>query len=473
MIKGGLVGSTFSGLSTALSALYAQRQGLDLTGQNVANANTQGYTRQRLNLESRGAPTVPAFFSTYDGPGNGVDVADIGRLRNQFLENRAHNEHGTSAQLTVRKNTLAQIEDVFNEPSADGLQAQLSDFWNAWHDLSNRPGDNAARSQLLQRANTLADSVNQAGKALEDQWQGNRTQLTTLVAEVNTTAKSIAELNTAIKRNTQAGLPANEMADQRDLLIMKLADKVGASVKTGQDGALDVYVGGSALVRGQSVQELEVRGATEFSQAKLTAIPRETVQVSWKADGYPAALNSGEGGGYLEALNTLVPKGYDDGDQFAANLLTAVNTAHAAGYGTDGVTGRDLFAWRPEGGITVAITSPEQVGAAAVAGSTLDGGQASKLAALANDPAGPDAKLRAVITQLGVDAQTANRRSTIQNSITTQVDASREAESGVDLDEEMTNMLAFQRAYEGAARVLTSIDQALDTLINRTGRVGL
>ncbi len=466
------MGSTFSGLSTALSALYAQRQGLDLAGQNVANANTEGYTRQRLNLASRGAPTTPAFYSTYDGPGNGVDVTDIGRLRNQFLEQRGHTEHGTNNLLTVRKTTLSQIEDIFNEPSDSGVQSQLSDFWNAWHDVANRPGDKAARSQLMQRASTLSDSINQASSSLETQWQSNRTQLTTLVAEVNTTAKAIGELNTAIRRNTQAGLPANEMADQRDLLIMKLADKVGASVKTGQDGALDVYVGGSALVRGQTVQQLQVSGATEFSQAMLDASPRQTVQVTWEGDGYPAALTSGEGAGYLEALNTLVPKAYDDGRQFVDTLLISVNTLHAAGYGSDGVTGRDLFVRAADGTVSVAITSVDQVAAADTAGSTLDGGMATKLAALGRDPAGPDAALRQLVTQLGVDAQTANRRSAIQASITTQVDASRESESGVDLDEEMTNMLAFQHAYEGAARVLTAIDQSLDTLINRTGLVG-
>jgi flagellar hook-associated protein 1 FlgK len=462
--------STFSGLSTALSALYTHRRGLDLTGQNIANANTEGYSRQRLNLEAIGAPATPAFFSTYEGAGGGVTVADMQRLRDAFLESRGQTEHAKGHFLSVRSDALAGIEDVLAEPGDTGLQAQLSEFWNGWHDVANRPGDTAARSQLLQRASTLTDSLHQAHDALDRQWTATRTQLRTVVDEVNTAARNIAELNLAIRRDSQADIPSNELADRRDLLVMRLADLVGATTRGGEDGVLDVYVGGTALVRGSVSVELQVAGADVFDQTMAT--PPQQVVIEWKKDGYPATVTAGQAAGHLDSLNSTVPGYATRLDGFAADLATRVNTVHRTGFGMDGVDNRDFFTGTTAASITVAVATPEQLGASAFPAGARDGSRADQVAALAVDPNGPDGFYRQLVVDLGVDTQTAARRSQIQGDVTAKVDASRDAQSGVDLDEEMVNMLTFQRAYEGAARVMSSIDQALDTLINRTGLVG-
>jgi flagellar hook-associated protein 1 len=462
--------SSFSGLSAALSALQAQRRGLDVTGQNIANANTAGYSRQRVVLDAAGAPATPAFFATYQGSGSGVDVSDVERLRNIFLESRGHTEHGRDSFLAARSDTLAQVEDLLAEPSDRGLQAQLSEFWNGWHDIANRPGDAAARSQLLQRASTLTDSLRQSHAALGAQWTASRTQLATVADEVNTTAESVAELNQAIRRSTQAGIPAPELADRRDLLVMRLAELTGATTRVGDGGTVDVYLGGTALVRGSSTETVEVTGAVLFDEA--TGTPAVAVTLSWAKDGYPATVERGHAAGLLDALNTTLPGYAGNLDAFAADLATQVNAVHRTGFGLDGIDGRDFFAGTTAASLAVALTGTDQLAASQYGGGKIDGSRADAMARLASDPAGPDVGYRRMVVDLGVEVQTAARRAEIQANITAQVDASREAQAGVDLDEEMVNMLAFQRAYEGAARVMTAIDEAIDTLINRTGLIG-
>lgn len=459
--------SSFSGLSTALSALYAHRRGLDLTGQNVANANTDGYSRQRLDMRSAGASAVPAMWAVSRHVGEGVTIAGVQRLRDSFLESRAHTEHGRSALLTGQQSTLARIEQTFNEPSDTGLQGQLADFWAGWADVANHPEDLAARSQLLQRAATLTDTFRRSSAALDGQWTTQREQLATTVATVNTTATNVAELNQAIRRAEQAGVSSNDLKDQRDLLVMSLADLTGGTVRSGEDGVVDVYLGGTALVRGDRAEALAVTGATE-----LIGEAADPVRVVWAKDGYPTTISAGTAGAIVDALDITIPDYRNRLDGLAADLAGRVNAQHVTGYDLDGNSMVSFFAGTTAESLTVTISDPRRLAASDLPGGVHDGANADRLARIGQDPVGPDQDYRQFVVELGVQAQTVNRRVEIQAAVTTQVDAARDAQAGVNLDEEMMNMLAFQHAYDGAARVLTTIDQALDTLINRTGIVG-
>jgi flagellar hook-associated protein 1 FlgK len=472
--------STFSGLSTALTSLYAQRRGLDVTGQNIANANTDGYSRQRVNFESVGAPAVPALWSTYRGAGSGVAATDIERLRDVFLESRARTEQQKLAHLTGRQDTLAGIERSFREPGDTGLQSQLSELWSSWHDVANQPGDLAARAQLLERTATVGDSIRQAHASLDAMWGAGREQMETTVAAVNAAAANVAELNQAILRSNQAGIPSNELADKRDLLVMQLADLVGATGRAGADGTIDVYLGGTALVRGSQVEELTVTGATNMEGYRTTGVPASIV---WAASG-AVAQSGGRAGAQVEALSTTIPGYADQLDDVVTNLVSELNVAHRAGYDLDGNAGTDLFAAGATAkDITGLITDPRKVAASSeaptygpdgttVVSASLDGSNAAKIAEIERQAAGPDRAYRQLIVKLGTDAQTANRRLEIQADVAVQINAAREAQSGVNFDEEMVNLLSFQRAYEAAARVISTVDATLDVLINRTGLVG-
>lgn len=461
--------SSFFGLSVALSSLYAQQRGLEVTGHNVANANTEGYSRQRVALEALGGNAVPAVHATWRGAGAGVRVQGVDRLRDQFLEVRAQLEHGSDRSLRRTQALLARVELALGEPGTNGIQAQLADLWAGWDDVANRPEDLAARTQLLERATTLGSGLNRAAADVGDLWDASVEHLQIETVQVNAVATRVAELNGAIQRAVNGGLSADDLADQRDLLVMRLAEALGATVRPAEAGTVDVFVGGSALVRGARAEAVEL--AVPVGADVLTA-PSTPVQLRWVKDGYRVTVTSGEVGGLLDGVNRLVPQQRGAIDAVAQTLVQQVNDQHVAGVDLDGAAGQPLLAWTAATGVRVLVSDPRALAAADPAGGTLDGSNANALAELAGREDGPDAAYRSYVVGLGVAAQVANRRVEIQAAITAQVDGAREAEAGVSIDEEMTNMIAFQRAYEAAARFLTTVDDALDTLINRTGLVG-
>jgi flagellar hook-associated protein 1 FlgK len=459
--------SSFGSINTALTGLYANRRGLDVSGQNIANANTQGYTRQRVNMQSVVGGSSAAMYARSDGLGDGVEVTNVQRLRNEFLEGRGHTEHATGSYLTNQASIYNAIEDSFGEPNDTALQAQFHDMWGGWADVANAPNDSAARSALLQQSATVVDGLHSAYGSLAAQWKDLRGEASAFSAEVNQTATAIAELNKNIVLAKASGATVNELEDQRDLHVMHLAEMVGATASKRPNGAVDVFIGGANLVSEFTPRALEVKGAQRLEDQAT-----DGVQLQWKDTGAPATAG-GRMGAMVDALTGVIPGMVGKLDGVAKNLADTVNAAHTAAYGLDGVTGRPFFSGTTASTIAVAIPmdKPEQVGAAPTAG-TFDGSVADLLSRSGEQPNGPDKAYQNMIADLGVASQTSGRRADIQGNITLQIDSAREAEAGVNLDEEMTNLLTFQRGYEASSRVLTTIDSMLDQLINRTGLVG-
>ncbi|SFL23311.1 flagellar hook-associated protein FlgK [Geodermatophilus ruber] len=463
--------STFSGLNTVTTALWAQRRGLDVTGQNIANVNTDGYSRQRVDLQSMGGTAVPAFFSTSRATAGGVSADDVIRIRDTFLESRAHTEYAKTARLTIESKAYEMVEQALREPGDTGIQSQLSDMWAAWGDVANHPTDPAARSQLLQRTETLVSGFQAARSSLDAQWTQAQENLVALVDEVNAVAGDIAKLNEAIRRATQDGKSANELADKRDVLVLKLADQVGATVRPAEDGVLNVLVGGVTLVTGAAATKLAVQGAVQPDDA-LTDMPRIVT--------VPGGTNVTPGGtaqGQITVLTDIVPTSRAALDEVAQKLVAQVNAVHKTGVDLAGALGLDLLGPLPAGTVTAATIrlnpaiGPEQIAASSLPNST-DAEIADRIANLGTLPGSPDSVYRDFIVALGVEAAVSFRNLGIQSEITTNVDAARESVAGVNLDEEMSNMLQFQHAYSAAARMVTAIDETLDVLINRTGLVG-
>ncbi|MBW6432985.1 flagellar hook-associated protein FlgK [Actinoplanes hulinensis] len=477
------MGSTFGGINTALTSLYAQRRGLDVTGQNIANANTEGYSRQRVTMRSLNSNTVPGMYSMSAEAGAGVAVSSVDRLRSAGLDQRSYIEHGTSAYHTERAGSYGLIEEVFAEPSDTALQARLQDLWDGWNAVAMNPTQSAPKAALLEQATTAAASLNDAATSLNNQYTTNRTGLDIRTAEVNKTAAEIAKLNKEIVVATGAGLQPNELADQRGQLMLKLSDMIGATAQTLPNGSMNVYVGNAALVSEFTSQTIEVAPG---SATRLEDLATTGVNLRWADTGLPV-----NAGGTMGAQMELLGKGgtLDEIagrlDKVAAALAKTVNDLHSTGYSIDGTTGQNLFiagGGVPAGtpitaaNIAVGITDTRKL---AVSGGdptgtppVLDGSIADSLSDLGASTSGADAEYQSMIGDLGVVAQSSMRRRDIQVSVTEQVDAARDAESGVNLDEEMTNLLTYQRGYEAASRVLTTIDSMLDQLINRTGLVG-
>ncbi|MGY1703678.1 flagellar hook-associated protein FlgK [Geodermatophilus sp. SYSU D00697] len=476
--------STFSGLNTATTALWAAQRGLDVTGQNIANVNTEGYSRQRVTLQAMGGTAVPAIHSVAGQVGSGVSSDEIIRIRDAFLEGRAQVESSRTARLTVSSDSLAQIEAAFREPGTSGIQSMLADVWSGFSDLANKPTEPAARSQVLERLDILARGIRTTSATLDQQWTQTRDNLQALVTEVNATSRSIADLNSAIRSASQAGLPVNELSDRRDLLVQSLAKQVGGTSIPGKDGMVDVVVGGTTLVSGTDVLGMELVGADEPGAVGTDGEPRVRT-----VPGGTTLTLGGTGGGQVQALTTTIPKYRGQLDAVAQHLASSLNGVQTTGYDAGGALGEPLLGNGPGTGavdaslvtaanITLRITAPAKLAAAATSPTDLggavsaDGINADRFFQLSRQPDGVDAGYRALVVALGVESAVAERDLTVQSVISTQVDASRESVSGVNLDEEMTNMLSFQHAYSAAARMVTAIDEALDKLINGTGVVG-
>lgn len=449
---------SFDGLRIALSSLQAQRRALEVTGQNVANVATEGYSRQRIDLAANAGSIVPAIFARPNGIGQGVLSSEVKRARDQFIELRANQEHAVDSNLREVQSTLDRIELGFAEPGENGLGAQMSDFLAGFDDVANQPTDTAARNQLIERAQTLVTGFTQLDTTLASVRQNAVEELQASMVDVNATAHRIADLNQRIQVAVTSGMSPNDLMDQRDLAATQLADSIGATVRPLGNGAVDVYVGGTALVRGSTANDLEVVIGTD---------PAQTMSVVWSKDDQPAAV-TGSAGGKITTANDIVPRYRAELKAVAAKLHDEVNAIHTTGFGLDGVTGRDFFTWSATGQLAVdpvIAADPTKVGASGSATATRDGSIAKQIAAVT----GTESDYRALVVKLGVESQTATRRVEIQTGITEQIDTARQATSGVDVDEEMTNMLMYQHAYDAAARLMSTMDSTLDTLINRTG----
>jgi len=472
--------STFGGLNTALTSLYAQKRGLDVTGQNIANSSTEGYTRQRLRLAANAGGINPGVYSTVDGVGNGVRIAGLDRSRSEYLEERGRTEHGNAAYLTNQTATYNAIEDVFAEPSDTALQARLHDMWDAWNDVSNNWQDPSTRSSLIERSVTVATTLNDAHASLANQFQAKNNELSTYVDQVNTLAGTVATMNNKIVVAQQAGMQPNELMDQRDQAIMQLSELAGATTVAQPNGAINVYIGNGPVVSEFSARQVKAAGPTTLDGIS----PTSQAALQW-ADTGNTVVAGGTMGSMVDSMNTIIPGISAQIDAVAQKVADTVNDAHEQGYSIDGTTGQPFFEVDANGhtdakSIKVAITDPAKVAFSSnnpisadpsVPG-TLNHDVADQLTDLGNSGNGPDATYQQMIGQLGVAAQASSRRSDIQNSVRDQVDTDRGAESGVNLDEEMTNLLTYQRGYEAASRVLTTVDSMLDQLINRTGLVG-
>jgi flagellar hook-associated protein 1 FlgK len=458
--------SGFSSLNVGSQALFAAQRALDVTGQNVSNVNTEGYSRQRVQQTSRGGSVTPAMWSRSDASAGGVDITGTLRIRDSFLEARAHQEHATYAGLNALSGTYTDLESTFGEPSATGLQAQMTSFWNSWQDVANNPGDAGPSGLVLEQAKTVAGTVNGFATQLSQQWAATRDALHSTVTDVNSLTAEVARLNGAIRSATLNGGAPNELSDQRDVLVMRIAEVTGAVATPGDNGVVDLIMGGRTLVSGDRSEQLQAEGPTSYPSALAT------VSITWAATGQPATVANGILQGQLTALNATIPGAMADLDVVAANLAETVNRQQRLGFDRLGNPGEDIFtpgtATVPvtAANLTVAMTDP--AGLAPSKLPVFNGSNAIAMSAHASDATGPDAQYRDMMVRLGVQAQSNQRRTEAQYAVAGRVDDARESVSGVSLDEEMTNLVAFQHAYSAAAKYISAIDSTLDTLINMT-----
>jgi len=433
---------TLQGLQTALSGLVAEQQAIDTTGQNITNANTEGYSRQVAVLQTN-EPLRIAALSPTNGEGGqlgtGVSVATFVRIRNTYLDAQYRTQNSGLGAATTQANELEQAQSAFDEPSSAGLATQLSAFWSAWGELADAPSSEAAKVSVVSAGTQVADTLHEVSaqlQTIEAQAVQQYAAITGPSGEVQDDATQIAQLNQQIKLSLQAKQQPNDLEDRRDLLLDKLSALGSVTVTKEANGTDTVAFGGATqpLVEGEKVNWPQA--LTKAAGGKL---------------GVLLELSSPEGAlaKYREALNGV-----------AKTLADSVNKLHTATPFFTGTTAATL---------AVAVT-PSEV---QTAGPANPGGNEVALAIAGLRGGGAEQQYAALIAQIGSDVQSAKSNETNAQAVVTAVNEQRQSVSGVSLDEEMTNLITFQRGYEASARALTSMDEMLDTLINHTGQVGL
>ena len=498
--------STFFGLELARRALEAQQTALDIAGHNIANANTQGYTRQIANLAAT-APNRIGGLGHQVSIGSGVTLDQITRARDSYVDRQFRWETSKQQYWGSRQDSLQKVEAMFNEPSDNSLHDDMDQFWNAWSDLAKDPENMGARSVVQERAMTLADSFHHMNQQITDLQKDLDAQVRVQVHQINVYADQIKALNDQIKRAEVAGDNPNDLRDQRDNLVDQLSQLVAVRITETRDPAFaDRTVNNYTLAIGNdATYQPLVEDSTVYHLNEPTADASGTfASVTWQDSGAP--LDMGDNLGSLQAnikvRDEYLPNLLQQFNDLAQGLAAAVNALHEKGQGLQANPPLDFFVAADGGAvITAANISFNQVlgnnlkliatGLATADGSVNSGDNtiAHAISSLAggwaalSDPAifgaAPvPAPVPAVsfgdyygarVAQMGVDVQEANRMKAGQDVLVTHIDNQRQSYSGVSLDEEMANLVKYQKSYAAAARMVTMLDDMLNTIVNGMG----
>ncbi len=449
---------SYMGLQTALSGLEAAQAAIDTTGQNIANASTPGYSRQTVNLTERSALTIPALSSyTGDGSqfGTGVDITSITRIRDSFLDSQYRAQNTKTSGDTTNSTILGQAQAALNEPSSSGLSNVLNTFFQGWNAYAASPNSQGAMQTVLGGGAAVADSLNTlAGQVTTLQSQVTQ-QYDTLTnstsGAVANDANQIAQLNGQIAQAQAAGLNANNLEDQRDNLVDDLSQYSNVNVTPQSNGMVNVSFGNAAIAaqNGTADSTPLVQGATVNLSQNLTD---SNLSGSGGTLGsllglYDSTAGTGKLANYLTTLNGV-----------ASQLVTTVNTAIASA-DPNGATAPPFFASSGTTAATIAVNpslssaSTPYTAAEAQAVFGLSGGSAEQA-------------YNAFVTQVGGDVQSAQNSQSTAQSLLTAIGNQRQSVSGVSLDEEMTNLITYQQAYQASARVMNTIDTTISSLLS-------
>jgi flagellar hook-associated protein 1 FlgK len=443
--------STFNGLNIALRGLTAQQRALDVVSHNIANVETPGYSRQEAVFGT--SPDLPiAAGATQNGQGvwlgQGVDVLSYRRLRDDFLDLqwRAQNMSGGQAEVSAQR--LNQVQTALGSGGASDLGVQLDKFWSAWQTLAANPQSASAKANVVGTAQTLAQGFTRLDTdlaALGSQTTAQVGSLLSAQGPIKPIADELATLNVQINQAQNAGMAHNDLLDRRDLLLDQLSRFGQVSVVP------DPTLNASGNPAYPGMVQVSFGGATTPLVSQGTVTMPTTATLSATPGGQLGGLQdvAGKITGYRTTLNGL-----------AASLISAVN----------GTSSTPIFSGAGSTNIAVVATS-STVSAGAASAAAGDNSVALALAALRGGAI--DGGYAGLVQTIGADTANAATTQDTTKRVLDSLTQQRQSVSGVSMDEEMSNMIRFQRGYQAAARALTTMDEALDTLINRTGKVGL
>jgi len=518
--------STFFGLEIARHSLFVSQKALDVTGHNISNANTEGYTRQSLMLAAANPPYHTGILtrSLSVRTGGGVMIQELRQIRDSFLDIQYRRENRYLQEWTVKSDVVRYIEDIFSEPSETGLNASLGEFFNSLQELSKYPESMEIRTLVRQEAQKLTETIHHQRSQLLELQRQQDVSIEITVSEINDIAVSIRDLNLQIHKFEIGGEYANDLRDKRNLLVDKLSGLIDFSYNETENGGFRIDINGFPLVDHGEINLLMV----ERSQSNPVDMGTLN-KVVWKDTGHDVVIKGGKMKGYMDMRdgaspdNMGIPYFIDQLDKFTKALVQEFNSVHQQGYsipygGSPSENGHGFFSFdgfsEPAGWDTMTPEERSQyildnvnakniclddrilesIYNIATSSEYIEPDNAVKWGnnlnalALAGIRNKKDIEItvnsnaigignledfsKKVVADLAVEASHAARITESQFLLTVSIDNRKQSVSAVSLDEEMSNMIRYQHSYSASARMITVIDQLLETLIKGTGVVG-
>lgn len=449
-------------LSTVTTALRTQQSALDVVSHNIANAATEGYTRQRAVLSATTALRTP------DGVfGTGVGIATVQQVRDALLDGNFRTESSNASEQETRAAILGRVETMMGEPSDQALAATFDQFMSSWSDLATQPNSVTARSVVRQRAAQLVDKLHDHNASLDQIRQEVDARLNVAVGRINSLIEDVTRLNRDIVGVEADGNVAGDLRDAQNRALDELSTLIPIDVTRRENGSVGVATSGYNIIDGTAGLTMTV-GSVSGTVG---------IQLEGHTDLLPDA--GGSTGALLRVLNTDIPEVRQGLDDFAAAVVDAVNTVHTTGTGPDGTTGVDFFDPAGTTAGTIELSADVTASARAIAAGTADGGGvyqagendvALEIAGLRDSTVGalgstPGEHLQGLVSSVGLAVRSATDKGEVHRTLADQADGRRMSLSGVSVDEELVQMIQFQSAYQAAARVVTTVDEMLQSLL--------
>ncbi|MEO7717011.1 MAG: flagellar hook-associated protein FlgK [Capsulimonas sp.] len=451
---------TFFGLEIGSRGLAAAQVGQNVTGHNIANADTPGYSVQTANMQTTDPYSPPPVSgSAHVGMiGTGVTAQSITRAADEFLNVQIRDNTSQQTMQQSTYDTLHQVEGAFGEPSDTGIDHAMNQFFQSFTNLESNPEDTGVRATILQKASAMSQVIQQTQQSLTVISDQLVSKATAGLSALNSYGSQIADLNVTIRSTTAQHLDANDLLDQRDILIDKVSKLANISISNRTDGTVNLTIGSSSLVNG-----------TDFYPVTMTG-----------TDGLTARgdLTGGDLAG-IEKSQALVTGYQANLDRVAGTMINAINTIHRGGSGLDGSTNIAFFTGTDASTIAVntqLTASPLRLAAAAKPAPPAtkpapgDSQNATLLAGvqkqglIAGDTVSDFFQQR--IADLGARTDAAKTSAASSNSSLSQLSQQKASITGVSTDGEMINMMKYQRGYQAAAKVVKTMDDMIGTLIN-------
>jgi flagellar hook-associated protein 1 FlgK len=463
----------FQGLEIGKRALLTHQLNLQTIGHNIANVNTPGFSRQRVNV-TQTSPEMQSFGSV----GTGITAEDITHARDYFLSQQYRQATKSLGQWSYKQKTMTQIESVFNEPQDDSVSDLLDGFWNAWSDLSTQASSTnaaTARTNVLGEATKLVNGIHELANRLQSLRDSVDNDLQNYTNEINKYTATIAQINQQIASAELGGNPANDLRDERDYLTDELATMIDVRVTEKPNGTTLVSMGAMVLV--------DSADSFPIGSKVINDDGRPIHKLVWKGTDVQLTNLNGELYGLIESRDKMIPKYIDELNTLTRTIIEQVNGIHSGGYGASDSTGVPFFDPNFTEAATIRINQEivqdsNKIAASATPSPAFDNAIALALSELRNmtvmdkNTSTMNDYYTSLVGKLGIETSEATSFSKNYELLVQQVDNSRQSVQGVSLDEEMANMIKYQHAYDAAARVITTMDQALDTVIHGMGTVG-